>query len=297
MMKIVSESTGVIEDSALRLKQLAAKTKDLPPIPAMALKALQMLRNPKVSVGDLQAVIGRDQALVAKILRIVNSAMYGLRCEVSTVSHAITLLGMETLRSVIMAASVQHVFQSGTVRVQDLSSKLLAEHSWGTALCARKLAQYTKCADAEESFLCGLMHDIGKPVLMKNFPDRYGSIVSSVYQGEMRFHEAEMGMFGFSHAHLGAVLAEQWNFPPQLSEGIGYHHNPLSAPDFMQLACITNLSNLAMLVLEIGFEKNKDIDLAAQPSAKALGLTGNVIEDLLRDVRAGLERMPSIFKS
>ncbi len=289
--------TGGIPNSALaNLKAIATRTGDLPPIPATALQALQMTSDPRSSVRDLQKVIVRDQGLAAKILRIVNSAMYCLSREVSTVSHAVAILGMESIRSIIMAASVQQVFQTGAIRSHDLGTKLLSDHSWGAAVCARVIAQRTGYENPEEAFLCGLMHDIGKPVLLKNVPERYSQIVNDVYRGAASFHAAELETFGFSHAHVGALLAEKWNFPPQLSEGIGCHHDPLSAPNFTKLACIANLANLAMIVLEIGFEKDKNLDLGAQPSAEVLKLDGKAVEELIAQLRTAVGQMPAVFR-
>jgi putative nucleotidyltransferase with HDIG domain len=284
-------------DSSLDLQFIAAKTGDLPPIPATALKALQMMGNPDVSVRDLQQVISEDQALAAKILRIVNSAMYCLSRDVSTVSHAIALLGLETVRSIVMAASVQHLLQSGRIPTKDLGTKLTWDHSWGAALCARFLARRTRYASPEEAFLSGLMHDIGKPVLLGNLQNRYTSIIADVYGGQLTFHEAEMQALGFSHAQVGALLAEKWNFPRQLSEAIGYHHNPLAAPAFKHLACITDFANLVMIRLEIGFERNKDLNLAEQPSAGLLKLSPESIEDLVVEVRSALEQKPDVLRS
>jgi HD-like signal output (HDOD) protein len=91
-------------------------------------------------------------------------------------------------------------------------------------------------------------------------------------------------------------LAEKWNFPPQLSEGIGCHHDPLSATSFTKLACIANLADLAMIVLEIGFEKNKNLDLAAQASTENLRLDGKALEELIAQLRTAVSQMPDVFK-
>jgi putative nucleotidyltransferase with HDIG domain len=272
-------------EALANLRKIAGKTGDLPPMPVTALSALRMTDDPNVSARDLQTVIARDQALSARILRIVNSPMYGLRAEISTVSHAVAILGLDTLRSIIMAATVNQVFQSSRVRGHDLTAKLLGDHSWGAAVAARKVAQLVRFPKAEEAFLCGLMHDIGKIVLLQNFQAHYAEIISRVYQGNGSFHAAEMEFFGFSHAHVGALLAEKWNFPPQLWEAIGYHHNPTSAPNHARLASITSLADALMIRMELGFERNGNLDLAALPAAESLGLRADALENLLQELR------------
>jgi putative nucleotidyltransferase with HDIG domain len=281
------------EDSLITLKLITARTGDLPPLPATAMKAMEMTRDPKVTARDLQSVISQDQALSARILRIVNSAAYGFRREVSTVSHAVALLGMETVRSIIIAASIQLFSETGMKRVGGLGTKLMADHSWGAAIAARLLAQRVQYGNREEAFLCGLMHDIGKPVLLQGIPVEYLPIVNDVYRGETTFHESEMLTFGFCHAQVGAHLAAKWSFPRQLLEAIGYHHDPLSAPRFTQLACITGLSNKMMIFLEVGFERNQALRLETSPEATFLKLNGSDLNTIVTEVRTSCTQMTS----
>lgn len=278
-------STQTDQEPTLDLTSLIAKVKDLPPLPTVVMRAMEMTLDPDASVRNLQLLISQDQALSAKILRIVNSAMYALRREVSTVSHAVAVLGLDTVKSVIMAASVERVFKSS----KDLSTKLMSDHSWGCALAARAIARRVGYENTEEALVCGLMHDIGKPVLQTNLQDRYSVIVSEVYKGNSNFHQMELLSFGFSHAHVGALLARKWNFPPQLSEAVGYHHNPLSAPSYKQLSCIINLANLLMISMGIGFEKDKDLDLEKQPSAEFLKLDNNALSSLVGELHVAIQ--------
>ena len=278
------ESTTVNQNPP-NLNELISQVKDLPPLPNIVARAMEIAHDPDGSFRELQILIAKDQALSAKILRIVNSAMYALRREVSTVSHAVSVLGLDTVFSVIMAASVENVFQSE----KSLGTKLLSEHSWGTAIASRAIAKRVRYEKPEEALVGGLMHDIGKPILMRNFKDTYNEIAGDVYRGDSNFHQSELLTFGFSHAHVGALLARKWNFPPQLAEAVGYHHNPLSAPTHRQLACIVNLANLFMVSLGIGFEKDNDLVLEKQPAAEHLQLTGPAIAALVEETLSGIK--------
>jgi putative nucleotidyltransferase with HDIG domain len=278
-------SVPLAQEPVLNLSALIAKVKDLPPLPSIVMKAMEMTLDPNISIRNLQQVISQDQALSAKILRIVNSAMYALRREVSTVSHAVAVLGLETVKSVIMAASAERVFHSA----KDLGTKLMSDHSWGTALAARAIARRVRYENPEEALICGLMHDIGKPVLLQNLRSQYTEIISEVYKGTSSFHQMELLAFGFSHAHVGAMLARKWNFPPQLAEAVGYHHNPCSAPSYRQLACIVNLANLLMISMGVGFEKNKELNLEKQPSSEFLKLNGSALVALASELRVALQ--------
>jgi putative nucleotidyltransferase with HDIG domain len=274
----------------LNLNLLVANVKDLPPLPEIVMRAMEMTLDPDVSIRDLQLLISKDQALSAKILKIVNSAMYSLSREVSTVSHAVAVLGLRTVSSVIMAASIEGVFS----RAKDLGAKLLSDHSWGAALAAKAIARSVRYENLEEALVCGLMHDIGKPVIMMNFQARYNQIVSEIYKGNGNFHQSELLTFGFSHAHVGALLARKWNFPPQLAEAVGYHHNPLSAPSHPKLACIINLANLFMISMGIGLEKDESLDLEKQPAAEHLKLSGSALSVLAADIEASIKTTVNI---
>ena len=139
--------------------------------------------------------------------------------------------------------------------------------------------------------MCGLMHDIGKPVLLQSIPVEYLPILNDVYRGQASFHESEMSSFGFSHAHVGALLAGKWNFPPHLAEAIGYHHDPLSAPSFSNLACVTSLANQIMIFLEIGFERNKNLRLDTLREFEILKLNRSVIDTIVEEAAGFLSQM------
>jgi len=294
-MRLPATKTATSE-GPLSIESIVARTGDLPPIPATAIKALEMTNDPQVSVRDMQAVLGQDQALTARILRIANSSMYGLRREIATVSHAVAILGLDTTRSILAAACVQQVFQTGMVRARDLGAKLLSDHSWGAGLCARVIARCVRYHAQEEAFLAGLMHDIGKPVLLKNLPDRYMPIISDVYRGEATFHEAELVVLGFSHAQVGSILAEKWNFPPQLAEAIGFHHDPGAAPKHQQLASIISLANKIMIFLGIGFERDSELVVHEQPAATLLRLDAAAVQNIVAETNTILMQMPETLK-
>jgi HD-like signal output (HDOD) protein len=264
---------------------------ELPMIPTIALKALEMSEDPQVSINELQATLTLDQALTAQILRMANSSIYGLRREIATVSHAVAILGIDTTRFILSAACVQQVFQTGKNQPWAFGRKLLADHSWGAALCARAIAQKISYAVEEEAFLASLMHDIGKAVLLRNEGVRYRAIANDVFHGEITFHEAERVVFGFSHAQVGSILATRWNFPPQLAEAIGCHHDLESAQRFKQLTSITALADKAMSLMGIGFEKAPEMILDEQPAAKLLGLGADALKEIIEVTKTSIDQM------
>lgn len=273
------------------LDEIAAQVGDLPALPSVALEALRVLEDPEVTARQLQYVIMKDQALTARILKIVNSAMYYLRNEVSTVSHAIAILGLRTVRSIIMAASVQQAFQIYRKSTSGLATQLLWQHSWGAAIAAKAIAVCVGYSNPEEASTSGLLHDIGKMAIMCNRPQEYDEVINAVYRGDSSFCQAEQEMFGFTHSDVGAMLVSKWLFPPQLSEAIQYHHDLEGAEDHSQLAAITNLANLIMAFLQIGFKTNRSVKLEEEPVSRLLKLHPETLHKLTSEVETIIAKL------
>jgi HD-like signal output (HDOD) protein len=267
------------------LHDIARRAGDLPAFPSTAMAAMQQIDNHDVSTKELQSIIAKDQALTARILKIVNSAMYCFEKEVSTLSHAIAILGLDTVRSIIVAAAVQQVFQKGISPAADLSSKLFWEHSFGAAVAAKAIAARSNYPVPEEAFSCGLLHDMGKMVLLRNQSCRYPEILNEVYCGKTTFMEAELQAFGYTHSHIGSLLAHKWHFPTQLVEGILYHHDYAGAPTHRRLAAITSLADSMMVVMEVGFLKDKSLKLENEASAQYLNLTAPILQKTLTELQ------------
>jgi HD-like signal output (HDOD) protein len=278
----------------LDLQEIARSAGDLPALPDTVMTAMQLTSDPNVNAQRLQLVIAKDQALTARILKIVNSAMYCFDREISTLSHAIAILGLETVRSVIVAASVQQIVQTTAISAKDLTTQLFWEHSWGAAVAAKAIAVLTRYPVSEEAFTCGLLHDMGKVVMLKNRSGQYREILNDVYRGAASFCEAEQQAFGFTHAHVGALLALKWHFPPQLVEGILYHHDFVNAPNHSRLAAIAALADRMMAALGVGFCKDKSLKLEEEASTEHLQLTLPLLEKIVADVQVKIPTLPGL---
>jgi len=282
-----------IQINEASLEEIAKQVGDLPPLPAAALEAMRRLDDPNVTAERLQEAIARDQALAAQVLRIANSAMFCFQRKVSSLSHAVAILGFNALRSILIAASVQKVFYAGPGSRGTAALRPLWKHAWGAAVAARAIAQRTGYGNADEAFTSGLVHDLGKLVLLRNDPHAYGEIISSVELGGGNFYDLEMRVFGFSHAHVGALLALKWLFPAQLVAGILHHHDDDPAPEYAKLTSITHLANRMMVFLGVGFEKDGTIRLADETSAQSLDLDAAQLEDLTAAARKMIASVPS----
>ncbi len=263
------------------------KTGDLPALPEVAARVLELVRNPKTRVQDLETAISRDQALTAKVLRIANSAFYGVRGTISTLSRAIVVLGFNTLRSVVMASSAKGLYRTKNSCFKD---KILWEHSLAVALAARSLAVHCQYGAREEAFVGGLLHDIGKVILDRSLREPYQEVLERVYNDGQSFVEAETEVLGFDHTEVGALVVARWGLAPALQEAVRLHHQPMSAETDPTLCAIVSLANSLCVKLGIGPERNPDLELAELESTLMLPLDPARIEAVAAEVREQLEQ-------
>lgn len=252
------------------LEQAIMAAGDLPTIPIVATKVMRLIESDNVQVDEIAKVVATDPAVAARVLKIANSAFYGCQRQIQTISGAIVVLGFGTLRSLVVAASVKDVYSA-----YGLSEKLLWEHSFAAAVAARMLAHDTRMANAEEAFLAGLLHDIGKIIMNSIDRDKSQEVVQRCYNENVFFQEIEASVFPFTHAEVGALVVKKWNFPDTLVHAIQYHHALASESEDDQylknLTAIVSLADLFCHKLGIGTRTpREDLDLAATPAAKVL---------------------------
>ncbi len=205
-----------------KAREVVGKIGELPPIPSVILKSMSMLNDPSVTVKKIQMQILMDQSLTAFILKVANSALYGLRKEVSTVSYAINLMGYNTTKSILMSYLTKNLYSSkGSKFIQGV----LWKHSLATAIFARKIAETIKKANVEEVFISSLLHDIGKGVLFKNRTAEFEEVVEKHINEDLVFVDIEREKWGFSHIEVGYLLMKNWRFSDDIIEPLIYHHN------------------------------------------------------------------------
>lgn len=212
-----SASDTIDETIANLIEQLG----DLPAAPAIMAKALKLTSDVQSNISDISRSISADQILAAKVIRLSNSAFYGRITEISSLSEAIKVLGFNQVKSIIVTASTHQMFQSSDHKE---SARILWEHSLATALGARLIVQKYPGLDKEEAYLCGLLHDIGKLVLLQSAPDVYQDIIAKVKETNLPFHKIEGKVLGYNHVHVGKVLLTKWQFPTNLITDISAHH-------------------------------------------------------------------------
>ncbi|MEW5800576.1 MAG: HDOD domain-containing protein [bacterium] len=270
------------------LKAVIDSTCDLPPMPLVANRIVSLASDPNTDARVLERAILADQALTAKILKIANSSFYGCIRAINTLAAAIVLIGFKGIRTLALAASLESFY-----RRINLIEKMLWEHSVASAIAAHILSQKLHC-HAEEAFIGGLMHDIGKVILNNQLNEDFSEIVQVAYNEDIPFVEAEREKLGFTHAEVGGLIVQKWNLSKDLEEAVTYHHNldgvdPLEV-EILKFAALLNLSDAICIYLGIGYRQPRtDIDFQALKSVQILGITGLDILQLAENVKTSYE--------
>jgi len=268
--------------------RILKSTGDLPPMPHVAAQVMEKLGSDDTTPEDLTRVISQDQALAARVLRIANSSFYSASARIKTLSHAIAFVGFNAIRSIVIAAAMRDLYP-----VLGKNEQLLWEHSVASGLAARLLARRTKGVVPEEAFLAGLLHDIGKTVLLIKLRDRMSPLLDKIRaHPSLPARELEEEEFGFDHAALGHLVARRWKLGPGIEEAIGVHHAPDEAVEDPKLAHLTSLANALCHRACIGLGARADLDLAAHPGSQHLGLPPEALQDVQKELteKFGAER-------
>lgn len=233
----------------------------MPSIPLVLTKILQALDNDSASSSQLQELILHDPPLSARILKLANSAFYSFKTEVKTMSHAISLLGINLVKSLAIGVNLFDSFTNG-MRNEAIVLNKLWTHSFGVGLVSQEIWMCRSSRkDGEFAFLCGLLHDIGKVVFFRKDASQYGAVfAASKSQEEPDISYYETQLYGVDHAAMGAILAKGWGLPPELVTSIRYHHNALDS-GVLRVAAIS-MADLIAKVGEVGYDGDRKVDPA-----------------------------------
>lgn len=206
---------------------MAESVRGLVSPPDVCMRVLELVRSDTASAEDIGRVIATDPALTTRLLRIVNSPLYGLRSRVETVSRAIAVLGGNELSSLVVAVSAVASF--GRIPSALVNMDTFWRHGVFCGLIARALGRRARVLHPERLFVAGLLHDIGSLVLYHQVPDTMGKLLAEAAGHEQRLYELELATFGYGHADVGGLLLECWSLPEALHDAVASHHCPEQA--------------------------------------------------------------------
>jgi putative nucleotidyltransferase with HDIG domain len=253
----------------------------LPTVPGTFKKVSQLIGKPNVTVDEIASFVSKDPALTSRILRMVNSAVYGFPGRISSVSHAIMLLGLNVVRGLLLGISVFEIMQ-----------KLMGglwDHSLGCAIVARAIAEKKGIKDPEEVSIAALLHDIGKVILIMEFQPLYEEAMAEASSRRVHIVDVERDFFQETHAAVGMWMAEKWRFPVKLVEGIGCHHRPALAKIAPLETAIVHFADVLMRARGLGFAGDALVPAIHPAAFEQLALTESDIAELLDRLENSLD--------
>lgn len=215
------------------LEELIESTVSIPTIPVTLTEISRICASPDGSAREAGEAISQDPAIAAKLLRLANSSFYALRNPVSDINLACSILGLRVIKNLVLQATILDNFGGGP-KLRSFDPTELWDHSFKTAVAAQMLVEHAKIefgVTKEEAYTCGLVHDVGKILLLQAQPEQFADALELSEQQGIPLAKAEGELFGFSHAHVGGLLAERWKLSYALQAGIMYHHSPAADPE------------------------------------------------------------------
>ena len=218
-------ATAVAIDTNALVQQMVKKVTTIATLPEVTTRIIKTVEDPRSSATQLHQIISHDPALVTRILKVVNSAFYGLPGQIGSIERAIVLLGLNAVKNIAVAASLGQLFR-GVKLCDDFTAKDLWTHCVAVGVTARELARQLKLPIADEAFLAGMIHDIGLLVELQTVPEQLKQVCERAKVEDIPFCDIEREVIGVDHQVFGAALAEAWKFPRSCQLVAGYHHQP-----------------------------------------------------------------------
>ncbi len=253
--------------------------KDLPTLPVIALEINRLLASDTTSVNNLSRIIAKDQAIVSKLLKLVNSSFFGVRSKVSSVEEAVVRLGFNSVRNVVVSVSI---FESLTLaHPEDLGFSLVEfwEHSIAVAVTSRYLSEKTGLQDPDDCFVAGLLHDIGLIVIARCFPESLVNILRKIKERNVSLYDIEKEVLPIRHNKIGEILAKKWQLPSSVCDALKYHHAPnrsAANPELLTLIHLGDVITRRFFITTINPETN-----SASPVLSSIGASAEKKLDLM----------------
>jgi putative nucleotidyltransferase with HDIG domain len=273
------------------IRTITKDIKELPPLPEVAQKVFSLLNDPNSNVQDLVKVIQLDQAMTANILKLCNSAYFGLKRKISSLQEALVLLGQKKLHEIIMTDNSGKYYEKAGLGY-NLEKGEIWKHSMACALLSQILVRKTGLPEDPFLFTAALLHDIGKVILSTYVKAEYNQIIRLVKEQRYPFLQAEKEIIGIDHAELGGRIAEEWNFPGALVEAIARHHTPDTEN---YISCIVHLCNLMTIMMGIGTGYGL-ADYGKDDVMKKLGLKERHLESCMVELWYELQKAEDLLK-
>lgn len=240
-------SVGTEGLPSLQPKDLLANEVRLASLPNIFTRIVEVINSPRSSAAHIAEVISKDVSLSAKLLRLVNSPFYGFPNKIDTLSRAVAIVGSNHLTNLALGISVITLFKD--IPPELLNMEQYWRHSVYCGILARLLAGHMRVQNEERYFVAGLLHDLGRLLLLKNAPEHACAVLAQTGPRSGPAWAMERKILGFDHSQVGSMLLETWNFPIELRLAVAGHHSP-SLGNMTPEACVVHVANVAAHALQ-----------------------------------------------
>jgi putative nucleotidyltransferase with HDIG domain len=276
-----------------KFRHIMTQVKSFPGMPATAARLMPLLQNPDSSAGKIEDILKYDPGLTANILKLTNSAYFGLPSRVSSVRQAIMLLGWKRLLQLVMTMCMSALMKK-PVPGYDLPRGELWRHSVAVSVAADLLVKSLSISDADEVFTAALLHDIGKLVLGDYVQEDLEKIEGMVSKG-ISFEVAEYVVLGTNHAAIGARILQNWSLPRELVNAVSWHHDPESCDHYCLLSDVVHVANIVGRRVGFGKGRNGQVLEPSLEVAERLGINQNHIDTLAEQTLQEVGRLTEIL--
>jgi putative nucleotidyltransferase with HDIG domain len=265
-------------------------------LPEVTLNIIDIVEDPTSSASDLHQIVATDPALSARVLKVVNSAFYGLPRQIGSINRAISLLGLNAVKNIAVAASLGKIFRGGS-GCSSFEARELWSHSVATAATSCMISREINSGSSDEAFLAGLLHDIGFMIALQYDRNRFAQAFSLLEMDDLGVPRNELLLqerivFGVDHQDLGAVLCEKWKFPRTLMAAAAHHHDPtVLSGDEASIPWVVHVADRLAASATGGFRLDLPVLEVNPASYDAIGLGPAALQGLLGELPGCIEEI------
>jgi HD-like signal output (HDOD) protein len=276
------------------LQKAMARVTDISSLPEVTTRIVEVVEDPKSTAQHMHDIVKNDPALAAKILKVVNSAFYGLPSQIASLDRAIVMLGLSAVKNIALAASLSQLFRPGAIS-ERFAARDLWTHCIAVGVCTRLLAQ-ASFGLAEEAFVAGLVHDVGLLIEYQLFPKKLREVVERCETRPQDFCAVERELIGADHQAFGAALGARWKFPPALRSAISHHHNPVRLkPELRKLVTAVQVADTICCQNELGFYLTAQHQEVTDDLLEFVGVREPQVAELLEVLPERIQEAEQIF--
>jgi len=278
----------------LTLEELLSDVSSVPSLPLLYSRLDETINHPRSSIADIAKVLSEDQGLAARILKLANSPLFGYFSKIDTITQAVTIIGIQQVRDLALAISVMGLFKGLPEDLITMES--FWRHSIGAALASRVLATSQRESNLERFFVAGILHDIGRLVLLIQLPDLCREMIETS-RGERRsLYEIEREQLGYDHGDVGGALLRRWKLPIRVAEPVEYHHRCNRSEQFPRESAVLHCADLLTHALGLGGSGDHPVPPLIAGSWERLGISPFQLPLIVSQIDSQLDEITSTLQ-